>query len=359
MHLASLRLRDFRNYAQLDIEFTPGFHLILGPNGQGKTNLLEAIYLLGTLRSFRGVGSAQLVRHGQDGFFIGASVVGRATHQLKVYWSAAERKLSVDGKPVKTLSEYWGLLRSVVFSSEDVQLVKGPASRRRRFLDLLIAQVEAGYLAVLQRYARALRARNAMLRRGVIDAQALESFSRELVQLGVQIIERRSRVLPQIAPMVQRAYDRISGSSEALRVEYSPSVRGDFAVALAQSRDRESLHRATVVGPHRDEVKLLLNDRSALQFGSEGQKRSLAIALKMAQAEFLSANDGVLPVLLIDDVLGELDVHRRGAFIPLLDEVHRGRGQVFMTATEEAWPREVADRAVRWEIRSATVVRQG
>ena len=132
MHLAHLRLRDFRNYPRLDADFSPGFHLLLGNNAQGKTNILEAIYLLATLRSFRGVGGAQLVRHGAKGYFVGASVQGVSPHEIKMYWSLAERKLALDGQAVRRLTDYLGTLRAVVFCTEDLQLVKGAARARRR-----------------------------------------------------------------------------------------------------------------------------------------------------------------------------------------------------------------------------------
>ncbi|HXJ73122.1 MAG TPA: DNA replication and repair protein RecF, partial [Candidatus Dormibacteraeota bacterium] len=140
MHLAHLRLRDFRNLARLDAEFAPGFHVLLGDNAQGKTNLLEAVYLLATLRSFRGVGGAQMIRHGQTGYFVGGRVVGPGPRLVRIYWSARERQLTLDGQPVRRLTDYLGVLRAVVFCTEDLQLVKGTGRIRRRFLDLLLSQ---------------------------------------------------------------------------------------------------------------------------------------------------------------------------------------------------------------------------
>ena len=166
MHLAHLRLRDFRNYARLDVDFAPGFHLLLGDNAQGKTNILEAIYLMATLRSFRGVGSAQLIRQGAKGYFVGGSVVGQGQAEIKMYWSALERSLSLNGQSVKKLSDYLGTLRTVVFCTEDLMLIKGTGRVRRRFLDLLLSQTQPGYLTLLQRYAHTLRSRNALLKIG-------------------------------------------------------------------------------------------------------------------------------------------------------------------------------------------------
>ena len=355
VHLAHLRLRDFRNYARLDVDFTPGFHLLLGDNAQGKTNILEAIYLMATLRSFRGVGGAQMIRHGQRGYFVGGNVVAQGAREIKMFWSARERKLTLDGQPVKKITDYLGVLRTVVFCTEDLHLVKGTARARRRFLDLLLAQTQPGYLPLLQRYMRAVRARNALLKQRVIDEAALDSFSQELVKLGDEIIRNRRELAPKFSPLARLAYRRISNDAEELRIEYQPSVKKDFAVELAQSRPRERTYRSTLVGPHRDDLQLLLNGKSAAQFGSEGQKRTLAMALKMAQAEFLAGIHGSPPILLIDDVMGELDVKRRGGFLPLLDRAHHSRGQVFMTCTEENWPRELGRDLQRWEVKAGTI----
>ena len=355
MHLAQLRLRDFRNYSRLDAQFGTGFHLLLGDNAQGKTNILEAIYLIATLRSFRGVGSAQMVRHGQKGYFVGSKIVGQGEHVTKMYWSTRERTLSLDNRPVRKLTDYLGVLRTVVFCSEDMLLVKGPGRSRRRFVDLLLSQTHPTYLPVLQRYTRALRARNALLKRSLIDAAALDGFSQELIAAGREIVRLRLDLVPRISALARLAYRRISQEAEDLRLEYLPSVKQDFAVELAQSLSRERLYRSTVLGPHRDELGMWLNDRSAGQFGSEGQKRSVAIALKIAQAEYLTGLHGAPPVLLIDDIMGELDLRRRSGLLPLLERAHLARGQVFMTATEENWPQELGRAVQRWVVKEGAL----
>jgi DNA replication and repair protein RecF len=409
VHLAHLRLRDFRNYTRLDADFAPGFHLLLGDNAQGKTNILEAVYLMATLRSFRGVGGAQMIRHGQKGYFVGGAVVGGAiptlslaspkggegrgeeakisqaqnpspqpsprlggereikiltsqgSREIKIYWSARERKLALDGQPVKRLGDYLGTLRAVVFCTEDLHLVKGAARARRRFLDLLLAQTQPAYLPLLQRYMHTVRARNALLkhsRPGGTDEATLDSFSRELVELGNQLIRMRTELAPKFSPLARLAYRRISNDAEELRIEYQPSVKKDFAVELAQSRGRERTYRSTLVGPHRDDLQLLLNEKSAAQFGSEGQKRTLAIALKMAQAEYLTGIHGSAPALLIDDVMGELDVKRRSGFLPLLEQARKTSGQVFMTATEENWPSELGKDLQRWQVQAGALLKK-
>ena len=355
MHLAHLRLRDFRNYARLDVDLAPGFHLLLGDNAQGKTNILEAIYLLATLRSFRGVGGAQMIRHQQRGYFVGAQVVGTGEHEIKLYWSPKERKISLDAAPVRKLTDYLGVLRAVVFCSEDLQLVKGTARARRRFLDLLLSQSQPEYLPLLQRYTRAVRSRNSLLKRQHLDDVLLGSFTKEVVELGNRIIRLRREMIPRISPMVRLAYRRISHDAEELRITYKPSVKEDFAVELANSRERERRYKSTVVGPHRDDLDLLLNDKPAAQFGSEGQKRTLAVALKIAQAEYLTGILGHPPLLLIDDVMGELDEKRRSGLLPLLEKSGNAQGQVFMTCTEENWPRELSRDLIKWQVVGGTL----
>ena len=177
-----------------------------------------------------------------------------------------------------------------------------------------------------------------------------------MVKLGEEIIRARRELIPKFSPLARLAYRRIAHDAEDLRIEYQPSVKQDFAVELAQSRARERAFRATVVGPHRDDLQLLQNEKSAAQFGSEGQKRTLAIAMKMAQAEFLAGIHGSPPILLIDDVMGELDAKRRSGLLPLLEHARRASGQVFMTCTEENWPRELGRELQKWEVVQGTLI---
>jgi DNA replication and repair protein RecF len=222
-------------------------------------------------------------------------------------------------------------------------------------LDLLLAQTQSGYLPLLQRYMHCVRTRNALLKQRTTDEAALASFSTELVKLGNDLIRARRELVPKFSPLARLAYRRISNDAEELRIEYAPSVKNDFAVELAAARAREKTFRATLVGPHRDDVQLLLNEKSAAQFGSEGQKRTLAIALKMAQAEYLAGIHGSAPILLIDDVMGELDVKRRSGLLPLLEHARKTSGQVFMTCTEENWPTELGKELHRWEVKTGTL----
>jgi len=343
----------------LDVDFSPGFHLLLGDNAQGKTNLLEAIYLLATLRSFRGASSEQLVRHGQRWYFVGCNLVGPARHDIKLFWSATQRKLTLDGQDVRRLADYLGTLRAVVFCSEDLQLVKGPASRRRRFMDLLLSQTQPTYLPTLQRYMRAVRARNALLKHAIVDEAALDGFTNEVVRAGNEIMKQRRNLAPKLGEMLRLAYRNMSGAPEELRTIYKPSVDGDLAVALAQSRQRERVQRITLFGPHRDDLVLLLDDKPASVYASEGQKRTIALAMKMAQTEYVTALTGSPPILLIDDVMGELDNKRRAGFLPLLELARKSGGQVFLTCTAENWPHDLALDLTRWRVQNGRLSKVG
>jgi len=243
-----------------------------------------------------------------------------------------------------------------VFCTEDLLLIKGPGRARRRFLDLLLSQTQAGYLTLLMRYTRALRSRNALLKRPVLDPISLEGFTRELINSGAELTRLRHELVPKFSPLVSLAYRQIATDAEEFHLEYQPAIKNDFAVELAQSRVRERTYRMTLIGPHRDEVKLLLNNRSLAQFGSEGQKRTVAIALKLAQAEYVSSFHGAPPILLIDDVMGELDAKRRTAFLPILNRTRESSGQVFMTSTDQTWVQEVGREVHKWQVNSGNIL---
>ncbi|MEC8988220.1 MAG: DNA replication and repair protein RecF, partial [Verrucomicrobiota bacterium] len=226
----------------------------------------------------------------------------------------------------------------------------GPGKSRRRFLDLLLTQSKPGYLELLHRYIEALRSRNALLRQDSPDPVLIDSFTRELVANGEQLITARRQLVDKLSPIIRLAYQKIAAKPENADITYTPSVSEDLAVSLAKSRPREQRYRTTLVGPHRDELKLTLDGQSAAQYASEGQKRTFAIALKIAQAEYLGGIHGSPPILLIDDVMGELDARRRGGLMPLISRTGQALGQVFMTCTEENWPGELSGNLHRWQI---------
>ena len=356
MYIRQLRIRDFRNYNQLDVTFQPGFHLFTGYNGQGKSNLLEAIYLLGTLKSFRGVSNIQMVARGRQGYFVGGTVVSEGESYIKIWWSPQERKLSLNGQNIIRTADFYGKVRCVVFCTEDIFLVKGAPSVRRRYMDLLLAQSDSSYLSVLQRYGQALQARNALLKEPVVNFAVIDSFSQELIASGIEITRRRRELIRRISPLVQNAYINIAGkNTEKIDLHYRPNIRSDMAVELAQARSKEIQCRYTTVGPHRDDLAFEMNGIPVVSVASEGQKRTWALALKIAQTEYLREIYGGFPILLIDDVMGELDTVRRQSLLPLLSQMVVSRGQTFMTCTEKNWPRELGLDMVEWKIEAGRI----
>ena len=407
MHLAHLRLRDFRNYTRLDADFAPGFHLLLGDNAQGKTNILEAVYLMATLRSFRGVGGAQMIRHGQKGYFVGGTVVGGTIPSISLRlpqgreWGEEAEFLKLRTprpNPLPALAgrgrqKFWPATAGVKSKSTGRRANanwRWTASRSNAWAIISACCARWCFAPRICNWSRAPRApaggssiccsrkpsrptcrcssvicapsapatRCSSTPRGGPTRPRWTAFRANSSKLGGRTHPRCGRELaPKFSPLARLAYRRISNDAEELRIEYQPSVKKDFAVELAQSRNRERTYRSTLVGPHRDDLQLLLNEKSAAQFGSEGQKRTLAIALKMAQAEYLAGIHGSAPVLLIDDVMGELDVKRRSGFLPLLEQARKTGGQVFMTATEENWPAELGKDLQRWEVQAGTLRR--
>ncbi|SVC69585.1 uncharacterized protein METZ01_LOCUS322439, partial [marine metagenome] len=200
--------------------------------------------------------------------------------------------------------------------------------------------------------------RNALLKRDSPDLVLLDSFTCELVATGEKLIVARRRLVKKLSPLIRLGYRKIAAKPEDARIDYAPSVREDFAVDLAKSRGREQRYRTTLVGPHRDELKLTLDGQPAAQYASEGQKRTFAIALKMAQADYLGGIHGSPPILLIDDVMGELDAGRRAGLLPLISRVGQALGQVFMTCTEENWPGELTGNLHRWQVDQGAVSRK-
>jgi DNA replication and repair protein RecF len=321
MRLRRIILQQFRNIPWAEVELTGTRHFFLGPNGQGKTNLLEAVGLLTALRSFRTSDARVLIAHGQTeaalSFELEQERMGptRVTIRLR----AGSKEVTVDQERVTRLADLLGRFPTVVFSSQDQQLIRGAPGGRRRWLDLTLAATDPAYLQTLQTYHRALAGRNALLKRATPTAE-LAAFERPLAQSGSRLMRERAVGLERLGRHLTRAYACIAspGSPETVGFAYAPDLASaDEAAwlhALAAGRARDLQFRSTLTGPHRDDLDFTLDGRPAREVASEGQQRSLVLALKVAQAHWFHAGSGVAPVLLADDVLGELDPGRRARF---------------------------------------------
>jgi len=327
--LTELRLADFRCFSSLSLEPTPGVNFFLGRNATGKTSLLEAICVLLRLQSPRSPSLSRCVRFEQPGFGLAGHF---GEHQLSLRLDGRGRKLALDAVPQSKSDAYLGTARITWFGNEDLALVKGPGSGRRRYLDFLGSQILPGYRKTLRSYERALRARNFLLRENR-PRREIDAHSAPLLEAGATLHEQRLSLLPHLKSHLTEAVRDIVGEDETADLNFRPGFSGVFADALAESIQEDLRLRLTTTGPHRDDLLLHLNGMAAAEFGSEGQQRTLALALKLAQSRILQEQTGQPPVLLIDDIFGELDPIRRNR---LLQKLPPG-SQKFITTTFLDW----------------------
>lgn len=328
--LADLQLRNFRCFESLGIEFSPGFNFLIGRNGQGKTSILEAACVLLRLQSQRSATLAPLVRLGQKSF----AVSGHSEdHLLDFRYSPLRRKVAFDQVEQSTPDEYLRVARVVSFANTDIELVRGGSDARRRYLDFLAAQIDPVYRPTLRAYERALRSRNALLKSPQPRPRELAAYDPPLLEYGAKLSSIRAGLIARLAPLATVAHREISGTRERLELAFAPGNSDDFARDLADSRARELRLRQTVVGPHRDDIQILVEAQPANQYASEGQQRTVALALKIAQARVFMMEENTAPLLLIDDVFGELDPVRRNALLQYLPAA----AQKLVTATTMQW----------------------
>jgi len=346
--LAELQLRNFRCFEALAVEFAGGFNFFIGQNGEGKTSILEAACVLLRLQSQRSFTLAPAVRFGEKAF----GVSGRLDdHRLKFRYSAFRRKVSLDEIEQRTLGEYLRLGRVVSFANTDIELVRGGSDARRRYLDFLGAQIEPLYRPSLRAYERALRSRNALLKSTQPRPREIAAYDAPLIEHGIKLSAMRAQLAERLAPLAAAAHRQISGSSESLQLGFAPGNSDDFARDLAESRAQESRLRQTVVGPHRDDIELFVQEKKAPQYASEGQQRTVALALKIAQARLFALEEKAPPLLLIDDIFGELDPSRRNALLAHLP----ADAQKLVTATTMQWQENAIDGPV-FELRQRQVI---
>jgi DNA replication and repair protein RecF len=347
--LRDLRMHDFRCFEQLVFEPSPGLNFITGSNAQGKSTLLEAACVLLRLQSPRASSLAEAVRFDQAGFGLDGHWHDR---HMSVKFVDALKAFALDSKPQSRSTDYLAVARVSWISNDDMSLVRGSGSHRRRYLDFLGAQVVPHYLRNLRAYERALRSRNALLRdnrpRPEIDA-----FNQPLLDAGGSLLTARSELCDALRPRVAEALRVISGGSEILELVYQPGVLEDFPAALRSSREEETRLRTTTSGPHRDDVDILLEGRNAASFASEGQQRSIALAMKLGQARKLEEASDSPPLFLIDDVFGELDPVRRNNLLAALPST----AQKLVTATTLHWM-EVSGSAVEYALKDGRITRR-
>jgi DNA replication and repair protein RecF len=349
LFIEALSLRNFRNYENLELQFEPSGNLFLGGNAQGKTNLLEAIHCLITARSQRNAEEEELIRNGAEFSLLRGTGLGGEGQRVTIELSSLRqqgRQLKINGAIHRKMSDLVGLFYVVNLSPEDVNVVGGSPQQRRRFLNFCLCQISSSYWASLIEYGRILQQRNIALKSlsgrkwRPADGDELQAWNQQLATVGARIIRKREEVLKKIDPEVKLFHQRISDGGEEIFLTYRPTfeLAGDrdierkFLDALDREREKELKAGVTVVGPHRDDVMMTVNGMDLRTFGSQGQQRTAAIALKLAAARFFEKTMGEQPILLLDDVFAELDRQRTSLLFDLLAEF----GQLFIATAKES-----------------------
>jgi DNA replication and repair protein RecF len=354
MHLAGLWLTDFRCYREAEIRLMPGVTVISGSNAQGKTSLLEAVAWAATGSSFRGVPDAALVRAGCAAAILRAEVVDGARVQLleAEIRATGRNRVQVNRQALKRAQDRAELVRVTVFSPDDLQLVKGGPAGRRDYLDDLLVAGAPRYAAVRADYERVLRQRNALLRHGIRnedDKSTLEVFNTQLARAGAEITRGRLRMLERLTPLVADAYRELAGTETVADAVYESAwftlvdhLESSLLAALRERRKAELERGVTLTGPHRDEWRLRVDELDSRSHSSQGEQRTLALALRLAGHRLVTEVLGTPPVLLLDDVFSELDDHRSAALLAHLDA-----GQTLVTTAGAVPPGLHAEQLLR------------
>jgi DNA replication and repair protein RecF len=339
MKLIKLKLSSFRNLENLELAPGARFNVFYGNNGQGKTNLLESIYLLATMKSFKQAKNSELISFGAEFALIKGGVQRvQVTREISLLLEKQGKKAKIDAKLATRVDDFFGNLNVVVFTPEETAMVRGGPELRRRYLDRAVFTCDLGYLTAYHAYSKLLKQRNALLRSN--ESTGLEVWTEQMAEAAVLVVARRRAYLKEIEKLLQLFYSEISGNDESVQIEYRLHAIDENAyaeqpqrallAALKAHAAEERRRGSTAVGPHRDDVYFGLNGRCTRQFASQGQQRSFVLALKMAEIEFITSCFKAPPVLLLDDMTSELDRERN---INLMEFLKKREMQVFITTT--------------------------
>lgn len=334
MYISSLELADFRNIVSLHMEFSQGTNILYGENAQGKTNILESLYMISTTKSHRGVRDRDMIRFGVEESHIRSLIMkGGIDYRVDMHLRKNKSKgIAINGQRIRKASEMIGLLHIVFFSPEDLGIVKNGPAERRRFMDMELCQLDASYLHNLNQYNKTVENRNRLLRDmyQFPDLQdTLSIWDDQLINYGRQIIESRRGFISDLNEIVGDIHSKLSGNREHLTILYEPNTEADeFEEKLRRSRERDIHMKSTSVGPHRDDFSFMDRDTDLRRYGSQGQQRTCALSLKLSEIDLVKKVIGHRPVLMMDDVLSELDSGRQNYLLSTIGGI-----QTFITCT--------------------------
>ena len=334
MYISSLELADFRNIASLHMEFSQGTNILYGENAQGKTNILESLYMLSTTKSHRGVRDRDMIRFGREESHI-RSLIMKSGIDYRIDMHLRKNKskgIAINGQRIKKASELIGILHIVFFSPEDLGIVKNGPAERRRFMDMELCQLDASYLHNLNQYNKTVENRNRLLRDIYMFPdlkETLDVWDAQLVNFGSKIIESRRRFILDLNGIVGEIHGKLSGGREHLSLLYEPNTAAeDLEERLRFSRERDIHMKTTSTGPHRDDFSFMDGEIDLRRYGSQGQQRTCALSLKLSEIDLVKKMIGHRPVLMMDDVLSELDSGRQNYLLNTIGGI-----QTFITCT--------------------------
>lgn len=326
MIVKKIELLNYRNYEYLNIDFNSGINILYGDNAQGKTNILEALYMSGTSKSHKNAKDKETIRFGQEEAHIKTIVIKNSIeYKIDIHLKAHKFKgIAINGVPIKKATELFGVLNIIFFSPEDLNIIKEGPSERRRFIDMELCQLDKVYLHNLTSYNKALTQRNKLLK-DIMDKPSLkdtlDSWDEQLIRYGTEIINRRKKFIDDLNEVIFLIHKKLSGNKEELTITYEPDVTvNNYKSALADARKKDERFLTTSVGPHRDDMAFLIKNVDLRKYGSQGQQRTAALSLKLSEIELVKSIIKDEPVLLLDDVLSELDKNRQNQLLGSLDK---------------------------------------
>lgn len=338
MVIKSLKLKNYRNYDLLDLTFDSKTNILYGDNAQGKTNILEAMYLTGTTKSHRGTKDRDLIKFGEEESHLETIVSKHGTDfQIDMHLKKNSPKgIAVNKIPIRRASELFGIIHFVFFSPEDLNIIKEGPSGRRRFIDLELSQLDKLYLNNLSNYNRIINQRNSLLKELYKQENLMETldiWDLQLVDYGNKVMERREEFIRQVNKIISDIHFKLTGGKEKISITYEKSI-GNLSLeqALKKNRERDIRMKSTSAGPHRDDLCFMAGNLDIRKFGSQGQQRTAALSLKLSEIELVKQLINDTPILLLDDVLSELDKHRQNY---LLDSIHDIQTVITCTGLDE------------------------
>ena len=338
MYISSLSLANFRNYTSEKIEFSPYTNVIYGDNAQGKTNILEAVYLCGTTKSHRGSKDREMIRFHENESHIKLRInKGGISHRIDMHLKKNKAKgIAIDGIPIRKAKELLGIVNIVFFSPEDLNIIKNGPGERRRFLDSELCQLNKIYLSDLFQYNHILNQRNKLLK-DIAQKESLKStldiWDEQLVRYGASVIRSRREFVCEMNEVIQRIHSSITGEKEQIELIYEPNVEEEqFLEILLKNREKDFKFKNTSSGPHRDDMCVKINHIDIRKYGSQGQQRTAALSLKLSEIHLVERKIKDVPILLLDDVLSELDVNRQNY---LLESIKNIQTMITCTGLDE------------------------